>query len=287
MGASRRDWAARIAAWGASSLAVLFAAFLQESKHLPILAGANPFAEDPYDAVSSIAFQVGLVVAGVTALRAWRYRREANLPERPRTYLVRGAGIVILVVAVSLAADWIGIASTGDALMVTPLVAVLAALTGLTGLGAIAFASATLLARGRSLGQSAGQSGETDDSLDDLFSVAQETRDRVLSLFPRLRPWWEEVVRTTTRPWLAAWIAWFNPRRHLVRSVLLAATASGVALAVTHALIEGASADLGLALQIAAFFIFGETIAACAGYALLGRFLGIIRLETGSRAVKG
>jgi len=269
------------------ALAILCAAFFNESKHLPILAAANPFAEDPYDAVSSIGFQLGLAVAGLTALRAWRYRRDVDVAGRPRTYLVRGAGIVILVVAVSLAADWIGIASTGDALIVTPLVAALAAMSGLIGLEAIAFAAANLSAGIRIPGQGIGPQAGTDDSLDDLFSVAREIRDYLLSAFPRLRPWWEQVARISTRPWLASWIAWLNPRRHPVRSVTLAATASGVAVAAAHALLEGAPADLGIAFQIAAFFILVETIAACAGYALLGRFLGIIRLESGSRAVKG
>jgi hypothetical protein len=53
-------------------IGLLFAFFFDRSKHLPLVAKSNPFADDPYDAIGSIAVQLVLFLVLISLLRAFR-----------------------------------------------------------------------------------------------------------------------------------------------------------------------------------------------------------------------
>lgn len=102
-------------------LAVLFYWSFLFAKHDRALRGIIPFGEDPYDAVGSFGSVMGILVALVSLVRAFRPYGE-HAPSRAQcVYLVRSQEAVVLAVLITVAADtvamvrhcrmWIGAAS--------------------------------------------------------------------------------------------------------------------------------------------------------------------------------
>jgi hypothetical protein len=88
-----------------SGLAVLFYWSFMFAKHNPALRDVIPFGNDPYDAVGSFGVIVGLMLALLSLIRAFRPYRERHPSIAQRVYLVRTQEAVILVVLITLAAD--------------------------------------------------------------------------------------------------------------------------------------------------------------------------------------
>jgi hypothetical protein len=79
------------------------------AKHDPALRNVIPFGDDPYDAVGSFAVIVGMLIALLSLVRAFRPYREAPSTTQ-RTYLVRSQEAVVLVVFMTLASDVVAMA---------------------------------------------------------------------------------------------------------------------------------------------------------------------------------
>jgi hypothetical protein len=104
-------------------LAALFYWSFMVAKHDPALREIIPFGEDPYDAVGSFGVIVGMLIALLSLVRAFRPYREHPPSTAQRVYLVRSQMAVVLAVLITLAADlvamarnprmWIGAASRG------------------------------------------------------------------------------------------------------------------------------------------------------------------------------
>jgi hypothetical protein len=91
------------------SLSILFTVFFYLCKHDAVLSVVNPFASDPYDAVGSFGIQLALFSALVMLIRAFRPYPE-KVPASERLLLIASGGTVVLLsVAVTLAADFIGL----------------------------------------------------------------------------------------------------------------------------------------------------------------------------------
>ncbi len=103
-------------------LAGVFCWAFMLAKHDPSLRKIIPFGEDPYDAVGSFASIIGVLVAVISLVRAFRPYREYPSSAQ-RVYLVRSQEAVVLAVLITLAADaiamarhptmWLGTASRG------------------------------------------------------------------------------------------------------------------------------------------------------------------------------
>jgi len=87
------------------SLALLFLLFFDKSKHLTMLAEANPFAEDPYDAVGSFGIQLSFFVAVLSLLRAFRPYVTNEIPLNQLILILRGETVALLSILVTLAGD--------------------------------------------------------------------------------------------------------------------------------------------------------------------------------------
>ena len=74
------------------------------AKHDPALRDVIPFGDDPYDAVGSFGVIVGMLIALLSLVRAFRPYREAPSTAQ-RAYLVRSQEAVVLVVFLTLASD--------------------------------------------------------------------------------------------------------------------------------------------------------------------------------------
>ncbi len=131
----------RLFSVGILTLAVLFFLFFDQSKHAPSLAAVNPFNVDPFDAVGSFGVLLALFVGMVTVVRAFRPYRGEEIPPGTLDLILRGALVVILCVAVTLAADAIAVARhLGETLALAggrALVGLMALLAILNGLMAL------------------------------------------------------------------------------------------------------------------------------------------------------
>lgn len=111
-------------------LSLLLFVFLQYTKHAPGLGDANPFGEDPYDAVGSFGVLLAPFAGLLAVVRAFRpYPQESPDPGQLRM-LLRSGVVALLAVVVTLAADAVGLGRAVLADGVFPAAAPLAGLLG-------------------------------------------------------------------------------------------------------------------------------------------------------------
>ena len=256
---------------------LFFWAFFQISKS-PNFIAANPFADDPVDAIGSIAVQVALAVSILTLARA------AQISEAP-TYksrlIVRGNSVALLAIGVALVADlymevqsptW-DISIWGELLVVG--LGAVAAITCAAGLVTVT-AARRLSAMPISEGPSIGEGGSLGEALDDLWTLVR----KILAWFGRSLPWldrplhWIDHLGNRLFEWMMNW-PWIGPRSHPWRFCTIVALAAGVALATVHGLEEGPPINLALAVLVSSIFIGVEFIAVLISYLVLGGFLGL------------
>jgi hypothetical protein len=90
------------------ALAVLFVVFFFRCKHAASLAGVNPFAEDPYDAVGSIGIQLTMFTALLCLLRVFRPYATGEPPAGQRSLIVQGWAVSVMSVSMTLVTDVMG-----------------------------------------------------------------------------------------------------------------------------------------------------------------------------------
>ena len=81
-------------------------------------------------------------------------------------------------------------------------------------------------------------------------------------------------------------MALLNPREHAWNLLALIALLMGCLLALAEVFSEGLSPGLGLAVKVSIVYIVLESAGVFLGYALLKRFLGLIRSAEESRKIK-
>ena len=91
------------------ALGFLFYWSFMFAKHDPALRDVIPFGDDPYDAVGSFGVIVGMLIALLSLVRAFRPYRETTSATQ-RTYLIRSQEAVVLVVFMTLASDVVAMA---------------------------------------------------------------------------------------------------------------------------------------------------------------------------------
>jgi Ca2+/Na+ antiporter len=262
--------------------ALVFYAFFQSTK-LPAISQTNPFAQDPYDAVGSIAIQVAVGVGILTLGRVARHRHD-SFPKRKLDLVWRENVTVLAAIVVTLITDAIATLQqpipldqpAGMALLSgLVIVSALTVVAGATLVKAVRRSKATRLFRDSEI--------ENDDSnalaetLLDLWALVEVTMDWLISKLSFLEVWWQRLHR------LIAWICvewttrvpWLDPRSHPWRFLTLIALGAGVALALAHAMFEGVPANPVIILRVSVLFIGIEFAAAMLGFLLLGGLLGI------------
>ena len=94
------------------ALAVSFFFFFQASKHVTAWARVNPFAEDPYDAVGSLSFQLAVLLGALSCIRAYR-ARAATASAAEQALIARGNLLCVGGLLLTFAADGIAMARHG------------------------------------------------------------------------------------------------------------------------------------------------------------------------------
>jgi len=275
--------AARASLLQAAAVAMLaalaFWAFFQASKS-PVFRGANPFAEDPADAVSSIGFEIALVAGLLSLARAVRLRELGAFDDHRPELVIRGGLIVLLTVFAGVAADTItefqrpgwNVSIWGKVLI-----------AGLAGLALLAIVTAALLVRATRriwvLPATSGArgSGWLGEAMEDVFLLgwlpAAWAGQRLPPLGGLLR-WLAGLWRGAFALRLRAALGWLSPWTHPWRFALLAGLVAGLALAAAHAR-EGPPDDLGQFVVVSLVFVGIEFAATLAGFVILGGFLGL------------
>ncbi len=99
----------KFAAGAILGLSIFFFIFFEICKHAPIIGAANPFAEDPYDAVGSFGIFLAFVCALLMVVRTFRPYRGNEIPTRQMDLAIRAGAVAVICVVVTLAADAIGL----------------------------------------------------------------------------------------------------------------------------------------------------------------------------------
>src|SRR2546425_6818823 len=98
-------------------LAALFYWFFMFMKHDPALRDVIPFGVDPYDAVGSFGVIIGMLIALLSLVRAFRPYRTHPPSSAQRFYLARAQMAVVLSVLITLVADTVAMARHTSAWM--------------------------------------------------------------------------------------------------------------------------------------------------------------------------
>ena len=257
--------------------AAAFGAFFQLSKQ-PIFATVNPFAEDPVDAIGSIAVQIAAFAALLTLARVARFTQEPS--DYRRHLILRGNFLTVAVIAITLLADTVleiqqpswGVSMWGQLLVLGLIVS--AALASVAG-------AATFRAwqQTRSLPLPIDGSDHPEalaETLDDLWllvCVILHWFERIISILRWPLSWIEKIGaivldKVDDLPLVGA-------RRHPWRFCVLVSLGAGMALSMMHVLHEGIPENIITAIMIAGFLIVAEFTVVVLGFVIFGGFLGI------------
>lgn len=250
--------------------AAVFCLFFEAAKGAPFRA-INPFGDDPYDAVGSIAIQIAFVCSALTYARALRLRDDPSRTGLAR-FILRGNILVLCSVFATVAAD-------AAALFLHPVPAsyygrVLEA--GLALVFALAALSAIALRAVFPRVDAAAPSGfGLADGIDDLLTLVRVPLKMARGIAPR--PWVERLEIFDSEN-LFARLPWLSPGVHPWRFVCALGTLVGFGLILAEAR-EGPPPDVATGLLVAAIFVSVELTATVLGFALLGRYLGLRRSD--------
>jgi hypothetical protein len=113
----------------ALALALAYATFFELEKHVPVLAAANPFLGDPYDAFGSVALETTGGLALLVLVRAVYAWRAGARDARAAALLLRSEVGLALAVALGTAPDLVALARHREAWTTAPTGPLLAAAT--------------------------------------------------------------------------------------------------------------------------------------------------------------
>jgi hypothetical protein len=240
---------------GSLTLAALFMLAALPVPVLPTMWSNGPWAQDPYHVVLSFAVLCVPLVAVLCMSRVPLCRRDAPLPTRRARDLLRVSRILLILVLVTVASVWIGVALPAQRYSWTgPTVAAFAELAVLTV--AVLWAGRTLWRAYRApVRESAGP-----DWLADVITVSE----RICGQLGALHPYAIAVLRWIDRRVIN------GLRRHPLPAAAILAAVLGIATAISQGVQEGYSpGGYLLFFMVTAFGVF-------AFITIAGKHLGLI-----------
>ena len=230
-----------------------------------------PWEVDPYDAVASFAMLFVPIVAVLTWVRCVRWRHEAVYPSFAIVEIIRGCAVSLFAIAVTDAAYLAAVAQRGlpeDA-------SLRAELLGLLGVSVVTVVVASLLlvpvsSQRRWRRSENALSGE-HDGVDDVAELLRSAPTKLPAVH-------ELCVRTAG---LLVPLAGSNagPRRHPWLFVATVSGAAGVAMAASEFVHEGLPPNVGVGILLVALFGAIIMVSGLVGYALVGRYLHLVRSQ--------
>ena len=270
---SQRDPATRtvLDAANATFVAVIcFALLTGISTQLQNVRPKAPWEVDPYDAAASFAMMIVPIVAALTWVRCIRWRSEAVYPTFALVEIVRGCVVSLLAIAATDAAYQVAVLHRGF-----PRPAPLRPeLLGSLGLSVVTLVVASVMSMTAWTSQRRAHRNEVapSDEPDAVDDVAELLRTAP----PQLAPLHGFCVRTGDL--LVAWAgSSASPRRHPWLFVATVSGAAGVAAAASEFVHEGLPPSVGVGILVVALFGAIVVISGLLAYALVGRYLHLVR----------
>jgi hypothetical protein len=247
--------------------AVLFTVFVQVNKGAAFV-DANPFANDPYDAIGSFATQIAMLVGFLSYARVLRWRENASQKGKARLIL-HGDILVLASMLITLCSDAIAeiIVPVPDSewvILIRLELVFLFLLTILCGVSLwLVFHSLQTPSPPTNLTPA--------DAIDDLWSLV---RIPALKSHKHLPPRWVDWIAHINSDRLFKRAALIDPRHHPWRFTSLVALLLGFFLMLAQ-FKEGLPPSLQIGLLTAAIFIAIEFSAILLGFAILGGYIGL------------
>lgn len=248
-------------------ITIVFSLFFQISKAGQVRE-INPFLNDPYDAVGSIAVQVALFVSLLSYARVLRWSTDPAQEPKARLIL-RGDILVLMAIFITLCTDLAAefAVPMPDSYWGAILRLELGGMFFLIIVCGVGLWSAIKAAP-----TMAPLSNLTlADAIDDLWSLVQVPVMRAGSLLPASISRWIQVMNSDR---LFARLRWINPRKHAWRFTAFTGLLAGVLL-ILGQLQEGRPPNLATGLLVAGIFISVEFVATMLGYIIFGGYLGL------------
>jgi hypothetical protein len=246
--------------------AIIFYLFFQVNKR-SLFVEANPFANDPYDAVGSITIQLALLISLLSYARVIRWRDDPTQTKEP--LILHGNILVLVSIFITLLSD--AIAEIVTRLPASNWVLILRLELGLMFILTLVCALA-LWAVFRGIPTTTPPGSLTPaDAIDDLWSLVRVPVIRANSVFPPATVEW---VKQFNSDKLFARVPWLNPRLHPWRFTTTVGLLVGVLLVIAK-LQEGLPPSLATGLLVMSIFISVELVATLVGFAIFGGYLGL------------
>ena len=254
--------AAERAVAGTLGLALLFILFNWSAKKLPGLYQHEPWQDDPYDALVSLAIFWVPLLAALCLTRVLLWRREAPQPIRRARELLRASGVLLAVMAATLTSDWISVVLRVHRASWTGATAV-----AITGLTTVSLASLAIARELRRASRQPLPEVDGPDWLSDMVSLGKREAARLGPLRPC----------ATRAAVLADRYAVKTIRRHPLLVAGALSLAFGLSTALGQGLQEGYTPLVYLVLFI-------NHVASMFAYlAITGAFLGIAGTQSRQR----
>jgi hypothetical protein len=268
----------------AAGAVVSFGALFAISTQFPSIRAHSPWAEDPYDAVLSIAALVLPVVAAITCVRYLRWRRPDAIPVFAARQMLRGTAVTLGLVWASVGACIAALVFRARVDTWGPWLGWLLVPLAVTTIAA-AIASSTLhrtwgLARQGPHANGPAQGGRVaePDAIDDVAALLEDVGNLLARVAPALGSLLGAVGGELNRAMSSRW----GPRRHRVLWCLVTAMVFGICLSAWHLVVEGAPSTWSGTLLVGATLAAVGAAVVVASYGLLGDFLRLIRPQPSS-----
>jgi hypothetical protein len=269
----------RRATYSAFATAVIFWILFQLSK-IRAIQDASPFANDPYDAVASFAFQIAMLLGLLSVARLLNIRDEAGRRARA-PFILHGIFLLELCVLATLIADAVALAGAWPLPLSQPL---LLQYLGLAILMALFTLTAVLVLRAWRENHDLTASAPADalgQTIRDCWGLVVLIATRLVGWAPFLAPawrWGDRLARRIAGSWKRH-LSFADPDVHpWYFAVTFAALAgvlimAGILLAERFA--EGPPASVHILLLLMLIFFSAETAAILLSFLLFGGYLGL------------
>jgi len=267
------------ATYSAFLTSLVFWLLFQLSK-IGVIQNASPFAEDPYDAVASFAFQIAMAIALLSLARLVSIQEEDGLRQRA-PFILHGILLVEFCVLITLTANLTALVNALPLNLTASMIYIISGMALLTGL--FLLTGILWLNARREIGSVPAQPNQhaLGQTIRDCWTLITVFAAMIVRHLPVLLPLWNSIdsqARKTARTWNEH-LPFADPNEHpwgfaMTFAVLIGLLVMGFIM-IGEGVFEGGPKSLAVAFLVAGIFFAGETTAVFLSFLLFGGYLGL------------